>query len=121
MTDETTSSSNGVIEILTLTLKPGTRQKFHQIYITEALPLLKKWNFQVVDHGASLHDENSYYIIRLFRSVGDRQREEDAYYGSDDWRQGPRSAIMALIEHEAYSVVEVDAIKGWLEIIAKQK
>jgi hypothetical protein len=105
-----------MIEILTLTLKPGTRDRFRQIYATQALPLLKKWNFQVIAHGLSLHDHNSYYVIRLFGSLEDRQRAEDAFYGSENWRKGPRETILALIEHDSYIVVPVEALKDWLGI-----
>ena len=42
---------NHFIEIRTLNLKPGRREEFHRLYIEEALPLLKRWNFDVVDHG----------------------------------------------------------------------
>ena len=107
------TSSNPVVEILTLSLKPGTRDRFHQLYVTEALPLLKKWKFQVVAHGPSQHDENSYYVIRSFKNLADRQKDEDAYYGSDDWRKGPRSAMVALIEHEAYTVISAETLKEW--------
>ncbi len=116
---KTANPSNAVIEILTLTLKPGTRNKFHQVYVTEALPLLKKWKFQVVAHGPSQHDENSYYVIRSFKSLEDRQKAEDAYYSSDDWRKGPRTAILALIEHDAYIIVSAETLKEWLDIITK--
>jgi hypothetical protein len=111
--------SDAVIEILTLTLKPGTRAQFHQLYITEALPLLKKWNFRVLAYGPSRHDENSYYVIRSFNSLDERQQAEDAYYGSADWRAGPRAAILALIEHDAYFVISPDTVKGWLDALPK--
>ena len=117
--DKTVKPSDAVIEILTLSLKSGTRDKFHQLYVTEALPLLKKWKFRVVAHGPSHHDENSYYIIRSFKSLEDRQESEDAYYSSDDWRKGPRTAILALIEHEAYIVIPAETLKGWSDIITK--
>jgi hypothetical protein len=54
---------NHFIEIRSLNLKPGTRDEFHHLYIQEALPLLQRWNFDVVLHGPSLHDENTYYVI----------------------------------------------------------
>ena len=119
MDNKTIKSSEGVIEILTLSLKPGTRDRFHHLYVTEALPLLKKWKFQVVAHGPSLHDENSYYVIRYFKSVEDRQISEDAYYNSDDWRIGPRTDILKLIEHEAYTVIHAETLKEWTDIITK--
>ena len=105
---------NHFIEIRSLNLKPGTRQEFQRLYIEEALPLLKRWNFDVVAHGPSLHDENSYYVIRRFESLAQREHSEDAYYASDDWRQGPREAILALIENYTDIVLELDevAVKG---------
>lgn len=66
---------NHFIEIHTLNLKPGTRDEFHRLYIEEALPLLQRWNFDVVAHSPSLHDENSYYVIRRYDSLA--QREPD--------------------------------------------
>ena len=65
---------NHFIEIRTLTLKPNTRVQFHRLYIEEALTRLKRWNFDVVAHGPSLHDENSYYVIRGFDSLEKREQ-----------------------------------------------
>ena len=99
-----------LIEIRTINLKPGTRVEFHRLYIEEALPLLKRWNFDVVAHGPSLHDENSYYVIRRYDSLAQREEMEDTYYASDDWRQGPREAILALMEDYTDIVFELDEV-----------
>ena len=98
------------IEIRSLNLKPGRREEFHGLFIQRALPLLKRWNFDVVTHGPSLHDENTYYVIRRFDSLAQREQMEDAYYASDDWRKGPREAMLALIENYIDVVFEVDEI-----------
>jgi hypothetical protein len=57
---------NYFIEIHSINLKPGRCEEFHRLYIEQALPLLKRWNFDVVAYGPSLHDENLYYVIRRF-------------------------------------------------------
>lgn len=101
---------NDLIEIRSINLKPGTRQQFHQLYIQQALPLLKRWNFDVVAYGPSLHDENSYYVIRRYDSLAQREQMENTYYSSDDWRQGPRERILALIESYVDVVLEVDEV-----------
>ena len=101
---------NHFIEIRTLNLKHGRREEFHQLYIEQALPLLKRWNFDVVAHGPSRHDEDTYYVIRRFDSVAQREQMEDTYYASDDWRKGPREAIMALIENYTDVVFEVGEV-----------
>lgn|SRR5690349_4280297 len=97
-----------LIEIRSIALKPGRREDFHRLYLAEALPLLKRWNFDVVAHGPSLHDENSYYVIRRFDSLAKRDEMEDTYYASDDWREGPREAILALMESYTDIVLELD-------------
>jgi hypothetical protein len=101
---------NHFIEIRSLSLKPGRREEFHRLYIEEALPLLKRWNFDVVAHGPSLHDENTYYVIRRFESLAQREQMEDTYYASDDWRRGPRERILALIENYTDIVLELDEV-----------
>ena len=42
---------NHLIEIRSLNLKPGRREEFQRLYLEEALPLLKRWNFDVVAYG----------------------------------------------------------------------
>ena len=99
-----------LIEIRSINLKPGTREEFQRLYIEEALPLLKRWNFDVLAHGPSLHDENSYYVIRRFDSLAQREQMEDTYYASDDWRKGPREEMLALMENYTDIVFELDEV-----------
>lgn len=106
-----TPARHSVIEILTIDLKTGRRDQFHELYVSEALPLLKKWNFEVLAHGPSLHDQNSYYVVRQFESLEDRQRSEDAFYSSDDWQKGPRNRMLALADHFAYAVISATTLK----------
>ena len=105
------------IEIFILNLKPGTRESFQEVYVNQSLPLLRKWKINVIAHGASKHDENTYFVIRSFTSLEDRQKSEDAFYGSDDWKKGPRTAILSFIESSATLVVPIKTIKSWTENI----
>jgi hypothetical protein len=54
---------------------------------------------------------NSYYVIRRFKSLDDREKSEDAFYNSDDFKKGPRDAIFALVDHFAYAVVSIETWK----------
>jgi len=98
------------VEIRALSLKPGSRPDFHRLFSERSLPLLRKWEFDVVSFGPSPHDETSYYVIRSFPDLADRQRREDDFYGSDDWRKGPREAMLALIESYMDVVLELDEL-----------
>ena len=96
------------VEIRSYNLKPGTRPVFHQLIVRESLPMLKRWNVDVVACGASRHDEDSYYLIRAYASLEERQRSQDAFYGSEEWLRGPREEILALIDTYTSVVLELD-------------
>jgi len=98
------------LEIRSYNLKPGSRNEFHRLFMEEAFPLLKRWNVDVVAYGPSLHDENSYYLMRRYDSLAQREDSENAFYSSDEWRQGPREAIIALIENYTEIVLELDEV-----------
>ena len=97
-----------VVEIRVYTLKPGVRDRFHRLFLEQALPMLRRWNVDVVAYGPSLHDDDSYVLMRAFPSVEVRERSEDAFYGSQEWKSGPREAILAAIETYSTVVVRVD-------------
>jgi hypothetical protein len=101
---------NHFLEIRSYNLKPGSRDEFHRLFMEEAMPLLKRWNVDVVSYGPSLHDENSYYLMRPYDSLAQREESENAFYGSDEWRQGPREAIITLIENYTEIVLELDEV-----------
>jgi len=97
-----------VVEIRAYVLKPGTRDTLHGLFLERALPMLLRWQVDVVRYGPSLHDDNAYFLMRSYASLEERQQSQDAFYGSDEWRQGPREAIIALIESYTDTVIEVD-------------
>jgi hypothetical protein len=98
---------NRWVEIRSYNVKPGTRAEFHRHVVEESRPMLARQQMDVVAYGPSPHDDASYYLIRAFGSLQDRQREEDAFDGSDEWRQGPREAIVSTIESMTSVVIEM--------------
>jgi hypothetical protein len=99
---------NRFVEIRSYNLKPGTRSEFHRLVVEQSLPMLERWNVDVVAYGPSLHDDDSYYLFRAYRSLEDRERSQEAFYGSDEWRRGPRQAIVDCIESDTSVVIEMD-------------
>src|SRR5919106_1786655 len=99
---------NHFVEIRSYNLKTGTREEFHRLFLEDAFPMLQRWKVDVIAYGTSLHDENSYFLMRRYDSLAQREESENAFYGSDEWRQGPREAIIALIENYTEIVLELD-------------
>ena len=96
------------VEIRSYNLKPGRREEFHRLVLDRSMPLVRKWKVDVVDFGPSLHDEDSYYLIRAYGSLAERASSHEAFYASPEWRQGPREAILALIESDTSVVLELE-------------
>lgn len=96
------------VEIRSYELKPGTRDAFDRLMREQALPMLQRWNVDVVGCGPSPHDADSYMLVRSYRDLDEREASQDAFYGSDEWRDGPREAILALIDHYTSVVLVLD-------------
>jgi len=86
-----------LLEIRSYTLKPGSAQEFHALIKDYSLPLMQKWHIDVVSFGICAECDDACYLIRAFNDVADLNASQDAFYASDDWRKGPREAIISLI------------------------
>jgi hypothetical protein len=109
---------SAVVELRSYTLKPGMRSSFHQLVLDYSLPMLQRWKIAVLGYGPSLQEDSSYYLVRAYGSLEERQRSEDAFYGSDEWKKGPRASIVSRIIDYTTVIVPVDS---FLEIAEKAK
>ena len=88
-----------LIEVRAYKLKPGADTEFDRLISTVALPMLHAVNMDVVASGPSAHEADTYFLIRAYADLADLNAQQDAFYGSDAWRQGPREAVLACIDH----------------------
>jgi hypothetical protein len=95
-----------VLDVRTYKLFPGRRDEFDRLFRESALPMLERYGIQVVGYGPSVCDDDHYYLIRAFSSAARRDEQLDTFYGSDEWRQNYRDAVLALIE--TYHVVAIE-------------
>jgi len=116
-----TASGAGVVEIRSYNLKPGTRAAFHKRFVEQALPMLRRFEVDVVAYGPSIADGDSYFLIRAFPSLEARQKSEDAFYGSEEWKQGIREAVLADIENYTtiVSAADADTLRAMRKLQAK--
>ena len=97
-----------LVEIRAYNLVPGTRDEFHRLVTAQLLPLLARWQVDVVASGPSPHDADSYYLIRSYADLADRKASQDGFYGSEEWRKGPREQIVSLIDTDTTIVIAMD-------------
>ncbi|WP_429954030.1 hypothetical protein [Enterococcus sp. AZ192] len=88
---------NKVQEILIYKLKENTGHEFHKIMTEESAPLHKRKGLKIIYCGKSLHDVDSYCLIREFDSLEQLERSQEKFYSDDDWINGPREKIVSLM------------------------
>ena len=96
------------VEIRSYNLKPGTRAAFGRLMAERVLPMLQRWQVDVVACGPSTHDDDSWCLVRRYRDLAERQASQDAFYGSEEWRDGPREAVLAMIDSYTSVVLQLD-------------
>lgn len=87
-----------LVEIRSYALKSGRIEGFHRSFVDAALPMLRDAGIDVVAFGRSMHDENAWYLIRAFDDFAHLNAQEDAFYGSEAWKNGPREAVIDAID-----------------------
>lgn len=93
------------VELLQYTLEPGTGREFHRIMIEKSAPIHREAGIDVVAFGCSLHDEDSYYLLRAFDDIEHMKASQEAFYGSEAWQKGPRTAIIERIKTSVKAVI----------------
>ena len=94
-----------LVEIRSYKLKSGTSEEFHAVVSGLAVPMLHRWKADVVAFGHSAHEPETYFLVRAYSSLADLEAQQNAFYGSAEWRNGPREAIVSRIESHLSTVL----------------
>ena len=100
-----------ITEIRIYKLKENTASEFNKVFTEQSLPMMKRWDVNVLDYGFSLIDQDSFYLIRNYESIEQRKESQDAFYGSDEWINGPEKQIMDCIDTYNTSIVDSEQLK----------
>ena len=99
-----------ITEIRIYKLKENAASEFNRVFTEQSLPMMKRWKVNVVDYGFSLIDKDSFYLIRNYESIEQRKESQEAFYGSDEWINGPEKRIMNCIDTYNTSVVDSEKL-----------
>jgi len=111
-------SSNQLLEVRVYKIHHGRRGEFADRMSTALVPLFKRHGVEVVHFGPSLHDEDSYFLMRSYRSVADRQSRLDALYGSAEWLMNHEEAVLGMIDTMDTAVLDAGE---WLVEVLKER
>lgn len=96
-----------VLEIRLYKLRPGTRAAFHKRFASEILQMLARSGIAVVAAGPSLHDADSFFLMRAFADAEERESSLASFYAGPEWLTKHEEAVMGMID--TYNTVVVDA------------
>lgn len=86
-----------LVEVRSYKLKPGHAARFAAA-MAAALPMLRASGMDVVAFVRSEHEHESFCLIRAYAGHAELRAQQDAFYSSDAWRQGPRQGLVDCLE-----------------------
>jgi hypothetical protein len=92
------AESEMLLDVRIYRLHAGKRNDFDSLVRNQTIPLARRFGHQVVDFGPSAHDDDTYYLIRVFDSGADRQQSLASLYESEEWLRDYDDKVMALID-----------------------
>lgn len=87
-----------LVQIRSYQLRPDALMPFHRAFLERCVPMLREWGHDVIAFGPSPHEADTYYLVRAYADLADLNTRQDAFYGSPQWREGPREAVLAMID-----------------------
>jgi NIPSNAP len=114
-----------LVEIRTYLLKPGTQTEFHTAMIEQALPMLNASGMDVVAFGTSAHEQDTYFLARAYSDKQAMVAQQNAFYNSKEWQQGPRSVLVDRIDSYLNTLIwlsdtSIDDMRQLNTIVARQ-
>ncbi len=101
-----------ITEIRIYKLKENAATTFHAVFTKQSLPMMKRWHITIVDYGFSLVDKDSFYLIRNYESLEQRKESQAAFYGSEEWINGPEKEIMDCIDTYNTTVIDSERFRN---------
>jgi hypothetical protein len=65
-------------------------------------------------YGFTLIDKDSFHLIRSYETLEQRKESQEAFYGSDEWINGPEKAIMSCIDTYNTTVVSTAQLPNFI-------
>jgi NIPSNAP len=87
-----------LVEIRTYRLKPGAADRFYITMTQQALPMVQASGMEVVAYGRSQHEEETYFLARAYDDHAQLVLQQDTFYNSAVWRNGPREDLVSCID-----------------------
>jgi hypothetical protein len=98
------------IEMRTYRLKPGTRERFLEIFRTKSMPAHAEIGMKILGPFLSVEDPDTFFFMRGFPDLASREPMKAQFYEGELWKNELETVLMPMIEK--YDVVLVEDDQG---------
>jgi len=99
-----------IIEMRTYKLKPGTRERFLEVFRTRSMPAHAEIGMKILGPFLSVEDADTFFFMRGFPDLASREPMKAQFYEGALWKNELENLLMPMIER--YDVVLVDDPQG---------
>lgn len=85
-----------ILEIRRYEIVPGRRDEFADWFDGEVLPEMEAAGMRIVGQFVSHDDPNAFFYLRAFADEEERDRQVEAFYGSERWKSELRDRALSL-------------------------
>ena len=95
-----------IVEMRTYKLKPGTRERFLEIFRTKSVPAHDEIGMRIIGPFLSVEDPDTFFFMRGFPDLASREVMKAQFYEGELWKRDLEHVLMPMIEK--YEVVLVN-------------
>jgi NIPSNAP len=101
-----------IVEMRTYRLKPGTRNRFLEIFRSKSVPAHVALGIKILGPFLSIEDADTFFFMRGFPDLSSREPMKSLFYDGELWKRELEVVLMPMIEE--YKVVVVDDPERWI-------
>ena len=95
-----------VVEMRTYKLKPGTRERFLQVFRTQSVPEHRRLGMKILGPFLSIEEPHTFFFMRGFPDLSSREPLKASFYEGELWKRELEGVLMPMIDR--FDVVLVD-------------
>jgi hypothetical protein len=95
-----------IVEMRTYKLKPGTRDRFLEIFRSQSMPEHQRLGMNIMGPFLSTEDPDVFFFMRGFPDLSSREPLKASFYEGELWKRNLEHVLMPMIEK--YDVILVD-------------
>jgi hypothetical protein len=103
-----------IIEMRTYKLKPGTRERFLEIFRTKSVPAHAEIGMKILGPFLSIEDPDTFFFMRGFPDLASRDPLKAQFYEGELWKKELENVLMPMIEkYDVVLVEDPDRLIHW--------